>query len=205
MRWADVDNVEAALPYQLGISYGGVITQVIVLSAWLKINILKSTLIGIGINEDLINSWGSDVGCSVGNIPFRYLGLPVGANPVFKAVWDPVIHRLRECLAKWKSRFISRAGRIFLLKSVFNSLLLYYLSMFQVPEGVANEIEKIRRTFFWGKDPSERKLCVVDWNSIIKSKRNGVLESGIFELGIKHYFASGYGDKEMRKKHFGES
>lgn len=148
------------------------------LSAGLRINFSKSTLIGVGVEENLVHSWGNDLGCSVGTIPFRYLGLPVGANPAFKAVWDPVIVRLRECLVKWKSRFISRAGRIVLIKSVFNSLPLYFLNLFQVPGCVVEEIDRIRRSFFWAKDPIERKLCTIDWNTITKSKQNGGLGVG---------------------------
>ncbi|PWA68757.1 hypothetical protein CTI12_AA301610 [Artemisia annua] len=119
-------------------------------------------LYGVGIDERLVRGWGDNLGCSVGSIPFRYLGLPVGANPKFKSVWDPVIESLRNRLAKWKTKFISRAGRVVLLKSVLNSLPLYFMSLFKVPVCVLEEIEKIRRSFFWGKDPCQRKLCIMD-------------------------------------------
>ncbi|PWA45296.1 hypothetical protein CTI12_AA518920 [Artemisia annua] len=118
------------------------------LSAWLKINFVKSTLIGVGIEDSVVHSRVDDLGCSVGTIPFRYLGLPVGANPAFKIVWDPIIVRNRECLAKWKSR---------------------------VPSCVLEEIDKIRRSFFWAKHRNKRKLCTMDWNTITKSRRNGGL------------------------------
>ncbi|GKB51461.1 transposon TX1 uncharacterized [Tanacetum coccineum] len=56
------------------------------LSAGLRINFSKSTLIGVGVEENLVHSCGNDLGCLVGSIPFRYLGLLVGANPAFKAI-----------------------------------------------------------------------------------------------------------------------
>ncbi|GJR79308.1 transposon TX1 uncharacterized 149 kDa protein [Tanacetum coccineum] len=132
------------------------------LSAGLKINFSKSMVYGVGIDDSLVCVRGDNLGCSVGLIPFRYLGLPVGANHIFKLVWDPVIESFRDRLSKWKTKFISRAGRVVLLKLILNSLPLYFMSLFQVPVCVMEEIEKIRRSFFWEKDPGKRKLCIMD-------------------------------------------
>nr|GEV35316.1 reverse transcriptase [Tanacetum cinerariifolium] len=69
-------------------------------------------------------------------------------------------------------------GHVVLLKSVLNSLPLYFMSLFQVPVGVMEEIEKIRRSFFWGKALGERNLCIMDWGTITKSKPNEGLDVG---------------------------
>lgn len=47
----------------------------------LKINFTKSSLIGVNTNVEWLESKAAHLGCKTGEIPFMYLGLPVGANP----------------------------------------------------------------------------------------------------------------------------
>lgn len=60
------------------------------------------------------------------------------------------------------------------------NLLLYFMSLFQVQARVEDEIERLKIRFYWGNDPSDRKLGLVDWGTIIKSKKMEVLALGIF-------------------------
>ncbi|MCI12202.1 putative non-LTR retroelement reverse transcriptase, partial [Trifolium medium] len=71
--------------------------------------------------------------CKVGNIPFLYLGLPIGGDPRRLIFWEPVLARLKNKLSGWKSRFLSFGGRLVLLKSVLTSLPVYALSFFKAP------------------------------------------------------------------------
>nr|GEV95532.1 transposon TX1 uncharacterized [Tanacetum cinerariifolium] len=150
----------------------------------LLFSVRLSMLYRVGIDERLACVWGDDLGCSIGAIPFHYLGFLIGVNPIFKSVWDPVIENFRDLLSKWKTKFISRAGRVVLLKSVLNSLPLYFMSLFQVHVGVMEEIEKIRRSFFWGKALGERNLCIMDWGTITRRKPNGGL--GVGNLRVRN-------------------
>ncbi|GJR18776.1 putative ribonuclease H-like domain-containing protein [Tanacetum coccineum] len=75
----------------------------------------------------------------------------------------------------------------------------------EVSACVLEEIDKIRRSFFWEKDPSERKICTIDWNTITKSKQNEGLVLEIFELEMKRCYVNVYGDMETRKRRAGES
>ncbi|GJW88888.1 hypothetical protein Tco_0164228 [Tanacetum coccineum] len=49
-------------------------------SSGLKINIHKYNIYGIGVNNDEVLSMASNAGCIAGDIPFNYLGLPIGSN-----------------------------------------------------------------------------------------------------------------------------
>ena len=46
--------------------------------------------------------------------------------------------------------YLSKGGRLTLLKSTLSSLPTYFLSLFTIPSHVANKIEKIQRDFLWG-------------------------------------------------------
>ncbi|MCI06294.1 cysteine-rich receptor-like protein kinase, partial [Trifolium medium] len=97
------------------------------------VNFNKSILVGVNIVDSWLAEAASVLGCTVGKVPFMYLGLPIGGDPQRLSFWDPVLTRIRTRLSGWKSRFLSFGGRLILLKSVLTSLPVYALSFFKAP------------------------------------------------------------------------
>lgn len=58
---------------------------------------------------------------------------------------------------------------------MLSSLPIYYLSLFKMPEGVAKEIDTVQSRFLWGGDELRRKIHLVKWKEISKSKNQGGL------------------------------
>nr|GEV73020.1 RNA-directed DNA polymerase, eukaryota [Tanacetum cinerariifolium] len=50
------------------------------MASGLKINIIKSTIIGIGTTKEEVNSAAKIIGCSTLSSPFKYLGVKVGSS-----------------------------------------------------------------------------------------------------------------------------
>ena len=46
----------------------------------LRVNYAKSCMVPINISDDRLNSLAAIFGCSVGSLPFTYLGLPLGTS-----------------------------------------------------------------------------------------------------------------------------
>ncbi|KAL5539045.1 hypothetical protein UlMin_044773 [Ulmus minor] len=67
----------------------------------LKINMNKSSLVGISLANDEVRALASEVGCEKGSWPMKYLGLPLGGNPNSAEFWNPVIEKGRS-LVRWK-------------------------------------------------------------------------------------------------------
>ncbi|KAL7188457.1 hypothetical protein ACSBR1_038335 [Camellia fascicularis] len=109
----------------------------------LRINYHKSVIAGIGVQDDLLVAIAGMLNCKCQKLPFKYLGMPLGANPGRLKTWKPIVDRVKGTLASWKRRFLSLAGRLTLIKAVLSSLPVYYLSLFKMPEGVAKELDKI--------------------------------------------------------------
>ena len=65
-------------------------------------------------------------------------------------------------LALWKRNFISKGGRITLIKSTLASLPLYQMSIFRIPGAVAKRLEKLQRRFLWGGGVRVKKAHLVN-------------------------------------------
>ncbi|RVX18628.1 putative ribonuclease H protein [Vitis vinifera] len=82
----------------------------------LRINLAKSEIIPIGEVEDSLEL-AAELGCRVGSLPSHYLGLPLGVPNRATSMWDGVEERIRRRLALWKRQYISKGGRITLIKA----------------------------------------------------------------------------------------
>ena len=88
--------------------------------------------------------------------------MPLGASHKSPSIWNPILENLHRKLAGWKKLYLSKGGRLTLLKSTLSSLPTYFLSLFTIPSHVANKIEKIQRDFLWG----ESKVHLVGWDKV---------------------------------------
>ncbi|KAI3771839.1 hypothetical protein L6452_03008 [Arctium lappa] len=146
----------------------------------LKINISKSKLYGIGVEEEETQAWAHGIGCVHGVLPFMYLGLPVGVVMSKSDSWKMVVEKIKNKLATWKARLISFGGRQTLVKFVLGSLSLYFFSLFRAPSGVIKELERVRSSFFWG---GGNGYCAKGWlgsNGLMLGTKN---EATIRERG----------------------
>ena len=136
----------------------------------LKINCHKSTLSGVGVDKESLNDFANILNCEAKPLPIMYLGLPLGENPGVKSTWKLIADKIKSRLASWKRRYLSLGVRVTLIKSVFNSLPIYYFSLFKIPEGVAKEIYKIPSRFLWGGCDNTRKIHWVKWDKVTCSR-----------------------------------
>ena len=115
----------------------------------LRINLAKSELIPVGEVED-IEVMTVELGCKVGDFPVKYLGLPL--EPITKPCLCGmgVEERMRRRLVLWKRHYLSKGGRITLIKSTLANIPIYQLSLFQMPKLVIKRLEKLQRDFLWG-------------------------------------------------------
>ena len=143
----------------------------------LRINLGKSELVPIGVVHNMDVLMGM-LGCRKSSLPLRYLGLPLGAKFKELSIWNPILEKMERRLAGWKRLYLSKGGKVTLIKSTLSSLPTYFLSL--LPEKVANCMEKLQRDFLWSGISGESKLHLVKWARVCKPLQVGGL--GIRQL-----------------------
>ncbi|XP_078153121.1 uncharacterized protein LOC144548322 [Carex rostrata] len=92
-----------------------------------------------------------------------YLGAPISTT---KGSYDFLIEKVSSKLQMWKGRLLSQAGRLVMIKSVVQSLPIYYMATGKIPAGVLKELTSLMRRFFWGAMDRERFLSYVAWDKL---------------------------------------
>ena len=156
------------------------ILDVFAVMSGLQLNYSKSCFISWNFGD---HDWATDVarsfGCLHSKCPAKYWGLPLGNSMNKASAWKPVLEKIQNKLASWKARILSRASTLTLIKSVLNSLPVYYTSMFKMPRSIVMKIVKMQRSFFWVGTNGEKKCYpMVKWSSIELPKDLGSLGVG---------------------------
>ena len=145
----------------------------------LKVNRDKSEAIPVGSIDSLENIV-SVLRCRIGKLPS--LGLPLGALFKSSRMWDIVEERFRKRLSLWKRQYLSKGGRLTLIKNTLSSLPIYFMSLFVIPQKMCTRLEKIQRDFLWGGGALEKKTHLVNWSAVCADMRQG-------DLGIRNHVA----------------
>ncbi|XP_020262664.1 uncharacterized protein LOC109838650 [Asparagus officinalis] len=154
----------------------------------LRVNTLKSNLYYLGKSLHKGKTLAEILSCSVGSLPFSYLGLPLKRGSLSKKEWQPLLESFKKKLSLWKNKSLSIGGRLTLLNSVLSSLPLYYMSFFKLPKWLIKAIDRIRRNFLWNGSQSQSNIkCLIKWGKVCKSKAEGglgVIDTENFNIAL---------------------
>ena len=72
----------------------------------------------------------------------------------------------------WKRQYISKGGKLTLIRSTLFSMPIYFVSLFYLPKKVRLRLEKIQRDFLWDEGALVKRPHLVKWNLVcLKKKR----------------------------------
>ena len=79
----------------------------------------------------------------------KYLGCPSVQGRVNRSSFADVVLKSQNKLASWKARFISRVGKVVLIKSNLESSHLHVMNYFKLTKINNEDHDKINRKFLW--------------------------------------------------------
>jgi hypothetical protein len=137
-------------------------------------------MVPVNVSVGKLQHLAATFGCSTGNLPFTYLGLPLGLTKPKVEDFLPLVSRCERRLVS-TSLFLSQAGRLQITNSVFSSLPTFYMCTFLLHVTVREQIDKFRKHCLWrGSDENNRVNAKAAWTLVTKSKEEGGL--GVIDL-----------------------
>ena len=141
-----------------------------------KINLGKSDLFcSPNMPKETQEALAREIQVNLVQCPSKYLGINFKLRGNRIVDFQFLIDKLNSKLQGWKARLLSQAGKAAHIKSILQSLPLYTFSCFKVLEYVCTKMDSIVRAFWWGHEPGERKLHMLNWDKICHPRRYGGL------------------------------
>lgn len=146
----------------------------------LRCNIAKSEVFLAGISNEEKNHIREMSGFRFGQMPFKYLGVPIAGLSLQLVHFGDYIKRLTDYTSLWNIKSLSYAGRIELIRGVIQGVHAFWMGVLPIPYGVQKIIGRIARNFLWGVQGVQKKKMWVSWVDVCRPKKEGGL--GLFDL-----------------------
>ena len=95
----------------------------------LKVNIGKSEIVPVGEVNNL-DALANILHCRVGSLPMKFLGMSLESSFKTTSIWNPLLEKMESKLFGWKRLYLSKGGRLMLLKSTPSSLPTFFFFSF---------------------------------------------------------------------------
>jgi hypothetical protein len=161
-----------------------VLLESFALATGLRVNYAKSAMMPINISEIKLHEMASILGCSVGVLPFTYLGLPLGTTKPTIHDMSPLVSLVERRLNA-SARFLNYGGRLQFVHSVLSSLPNFYMCSLKVQKTILNICDRASRHCLWAKEEGNPKThSLAAWSMVCKPKDKGGL--GVLNLELQN-------------------
>lgn len=103
----------------------------------------------------------------------KYLGFQLKPNDYRKTDWKWLIGKLEKWLMVWSNKWLSRADRLTLVKSILEAIPVYWMSITWIPKGVLENLRRIYFIFLWQGKKEVQSRPWVKWEKIAIPKSLG--------------------------------
>ncbi|XP_074314389.1 uncharacterized protein LOC141649602 [Silene latifolia] len=139
----------------------------------LRVNPMKYNLYFGGVNPTLKQLILQTTGYVEGDLPVRYLGIPLFGARLTQSMFIPMMDKIRSKISHWANKCLSYAGKIALINSVIFGIQNFWGASILLPKGIAKKIHKICKDFLWGTDDGARRWVFKSWASLCRPRREG--------------------------------
>nr|XP_009761406.1 PREDICTED: uncharacterized protein LOC104213572 [Nicotiana sylvestris]XP_016476021.1 PREDICTED: uncharacterized protein LOC107797634 [Nicotiana tabacum] len=135
----------------------------------------KSSIYFGGVTKEVQNKILQLLEFTKGDLPFRYLGIPLATKKISLIQWQPLINKMVSRITAWTAKKLSYAGRAQLIQTILFGIQAYWSQIFAISSKVLNAIEAYCRNYLWfGTNTITRKALLV-WEKVCTPKSIGGL------------------------------
>ncbi|KAK2649869.1 hypothetical protein Ddye_017358 [Dipteronia dyeriana] len=80
----------------------------------------------------------------------KYLGLSCFSGRNKRKLFTDIVDRVWNIIKGWGEKLLSVGGKEVLIKAVIQAILSYTMSIFRLPKGLVDEIQRLIARFWWG-------------------------------------------------------
>jgi hypothetical protein len=121
------DVVTFVRPTRLDLLTCSAIVEDFGVASGLCTNLAKCSIHPIRCSPEQVTLARDILGCEVGSLPFRYLGLPLSIRKVSAAQLQPVVDNAMRRVQPWCAKLMNRGGRAILVQTTLSSMLVHAL------------------------------------------------------------------------------
>ena len=105
----------------------------------------------------------------------KYLGFSIINQGRVGNVYNFVVNKIQSKLTGWRSKLLTKAGKLVLAKTSTAPVAEYYMQCQSHPVKVCDQVDKLIRDFLWGLTEEMRRLHLVRWDTVTLPKELGGL------------------------------
>lgn len=139
----------------------------------LRINFFKSSICGVNLKPEFLEATSVFLHCGIHSLPFKFLGIMVGDSPRKQKLWKVIVDHLRNRVAMWRGRNLSKGGRVVLFNSMLNDFPIFMFSFCKAHAVIIKEIVQIQSMFILGGSSNINYIHWIGWKIICFLKESG--------------------------------
>jgi hypothetical protein len=129
------------------------------LMSGMRVNYYKSEVVSINIEQrEEIDSFARIFGCSMGEFPIKYLGIPLHHSKLRREDLQSLVDKIIKRIAGWRGKLLTQAGRLILIKTCLASIPVYLLSFFKFPRWAIDLLNSHMANCFWDDYEGQTKM-----------------------------------------------
>lgn len=103
----------------------------------------------------------------------RYLGLPSMIGRKRSNFFTDIKLKIYNKVSSWQHKFFSCGGKEVLIKAAAQAIPAYAMSVFKIPLGICNDIQRVIANFWWGSKKDKKNIHWSRWDKLSQSKYRG--------------------------------
>lgn len=141
----------------------------------LRINFHKCDLIPLNVPDCISGPVSQALGCRLGELPMKYLGVPLHHSKLRRGDLQPVVDKTLSRGAGWRGRLLSPAKRLVLVKVCMASIPTYLFSFIRFPKWAISLMNSQLAHCFWDSYDGHFKYHLANIELLTMKKEFGGL------------------------------